>query len=330
MKRTAVFLIPLIAGLLFTTCLHQDMVEGNVAGHIELDVTFEDYMAGENATMIMAYVWEGATWEAAAAPDSLGLPTVGDVQNKMFGINTTAEIHGEYSVTFNLPEGKYYVGVFETFYMAYIPGDMALQLVGYYNANVDTTYNSDTEPSPLNLSEANDEYDIMLVAISKDCAGVPGGNAVLDCAGVCNGTANLDVCGLCVEPGNECEAIVSGAIKLTVEFNNYETRSDAAMIMAYLWTGDTWDTATLIEGPAGWAMFPLVPPGTFDDPPISVTFQEVAEGTYFGGVFETTGMAYDVPLATVGYYNQTVAEEFNSPDTPTGLTTNEITMHAGH
>ncbi|HIN62525.1 MAG TPA: hypothetical protein EYM89_07205 [Candidatus Marinimicrobia bacterium] len=329
MKRTAVFLIPLIAGLLFTTCLHQDMVEGNVAGHIELDVTFEDYMAGENATMIMAYVWEGATWEAAAAPDSLGLPTVGEVQNKMFGINTTAEIHGEYSVTFNLPEGKYYVSVFETFNMNYTSGDTALQLVGYYNANVDTTYNSDTEPSPLNLSEANDEYDIMLVAISKDCAGVPGGNAVLDCAGVCNGTANLDVCGLCVEPGNECEAIVSGAIQLTVDFNDYETQSDAAMIMAYLWTGTTWDTATLIEGSSGWAMFPLAPPGTFDGP-TTVTFQEVAEGTYFVGVFETTGMAYDSPLATVGYYNQTVAEEFNSPDTPTGLTTNEITMHAGH
>jgi hypothetical protein len=101
------------------------------------------------------------------------------------------------------------------------------------------------------------------------------------------------------------------------------------MIMAYLWTGTTWDTATLIEGPAGWGMFPLAPPGTFDGP-TTVTFQVVAEGTYFVGVFETTGMAYDIPLATVGYYNQTVAEEFNSPDTPTGLTTTVITMHAGH
>ena len=97
----------------------------------------------------------------------------------------------------------------------------------------------------------------------------------------------------------------TGIINLTVEFNNYETQSDVYMIMAYIWVGDSWDTATLVEGADGWAMFPLAPPGTFNGT-YSVSWDELASGTYYVGVFETTGMDNSTAVDIVGYYNSSV------------------------
>ena len=123
----------------------------------------------------------------------------------------------------------------------------------------------------------------------------------------------------------------TGIINLTVEFDDYTTLDEAAMIMAYIWAGDNWETAALVEGADGWAMFLLGPPGTFNGT-YSVSWDELESGTYYVGVFETTGMAYETAIKLVGYYNSFVDDEHNSQEEPSALQTgeNDLEMHAGH
>ena len=109
----------------------------------------------------------------------------------------------------------------------------------------------------------------------------------------------------------------TGIINLTVEFDDYTTLDEAAMIMAYIWAGDNWETAALVEGADGWAMFLLVPPGTFNGT-YSVSWDELESGTYYVGVFETTGMAYETAIKLVGYYNSSVNGN-NSLTEPEGV-----------
>ena len=87
----------------------------------------------------------------------------------------------------------------------------------------------------------------------------------------------------------------------------YTTDSDATMIMAYLWEGDSW-TAAKEAGPidAMGEMFGAAVSaggtelaGTYEKE-ISIS----AAGTYYLGVFETSGMAYSNVVDTVGYYEE--------------------------
>ena len=308
MKPTAVFLIPFIAGLLFTACLHQDMKEGGIrelgSGEIELHLTFQGYSTQPEATMIMAYLWEGTpTWEDAYAAGPI------DPQGKMFMVNTTETIVGEYSVTFSdLADGTYWCGIFETTGMNY---DTVIDTVGYYNSTDTTIFYSATEPTALIIDAGNAHVSIEMMTL-------------VSCV--------TDLCGNCDDdPANDCVPLVSGDVNLTVEFDGYTTLDEAAMIMGYIWVGASWDTAALIEGANGWAMFLLGPPGPFNGPS-SVSWSGLISGTYYVGVFETTGMAYETAIKLVGYYNSFVDDEHNSQEEPSALQTgeNDLEMHAGH
>ena len=106
------------------------------AAAINQPVMFMDYMPQDETTMIMAYVWEGATWAEASAADNVAMA--------MFAVSTDGMIMGTYDVTFsNLPLGTYYVGVFETTTMMY---ESAVATVGYYN-DTEQFYNNPTTPT---------------------------------------------------------------------------------------------------------------------------------------------------------------------------------------
>lgn len=106
----------------------------------------------------------------------------------------------------------------------------------------------------------------------------------------------------------------------------YTTDSDATMIMAYLWEGDSW-TAAKEAGTidAMGEMFGAAVSaggtelaGTYEKE-ISIS----AAGTYYLGVFETSGMAYSNVVATVGYYSTAYADStpaYNSMMMPSGIT----------
>jgi len=111
------------------------------AAAINLPVMFMDYMPQDETTMIMAYVWEGATWAEASAADNVAMA--------MFAVSTDGMIMGTYDVTFsNLPLGTYYVGVFETTTMIY---ESAVATVGYYN-DTEQFYNNPTTPTAVNVN----------------------------------------------------------------------------------------------------------------------------------------------------------------------------------
>ena len=115
------------------------MGEGEAA--INQPVMFMDYMPQDETTMIMAYVWEGATWAEASAADNVAMA--------MFAVSTDGMIMGTYDVTFsNLPLGTYYVGVFETTTMIY---ESAVATVGYYN-DTEQFYNNPTTPTAVNVN----------------------------------------------------------------------------------------------------------------------------------------------------------------------------------
>ena len=106
----------------------------------------------------------------------------------------------------------------------------------------------------------------------------------------------------------------------------YTTDSEATMIMPYLWEGDSW-TAAKEAGPidAMGEMFSAAVSaggtelaGTYEKE-ISIS----AAGTYYLGVFETSGMAYSNVVATVGYYSTAYADStpaYNSMKMPSGIT----------
>jgi len=307
-KRTTVFLIPLIAGLLFTACLHQDMKEGGIrelgSGELELHLTFQGYTAQEDATMIMAYLWEGTpAWEDAYAAGPI------DPQGKMFMVNTTETIVGEYSVIFSdLADGTYWCGIFETTGMNF---DTAIDTVGYYNPTDTTTLNSLIKPTALIIDANNEHVSIEMMTL-------------VSCI--------TDLCNLCDDdPTNDCVPLVSGDINLAVEFINWEPDPTATMYMAYVWEGSSWSVA-LAAGEVQNQMFGVFPQMGTSNGTYEVTFTNLPEGTYFSGVFETTLMTHDSAIKLVGYYNSFVDDEHNSQEEPSALQTgeNDLEMHAGH
>lgn len=104
---------------------------------------------------------------------------------------------------------------------------------------------------------------------------------------------------------------VMGELHVPVMFMSYVSmKDDATMIMAYAWSESNWS-----NGPSGDpaseaadGMFmenTLDPtaPDTLNDTE-EVHLEDLAEGTYYVGVFETSAMAYDASDAyLIGYYN---------------------------
>lgn len=309
MKQTSIILISLAAGLLFTACPHQDLQEGETGeGHIELLVIFNNYEPQETTAMIMAYLWEGATW--AEAEDAGPIDPTG----QMFMVSTVETITGESGVTFSdLPEGTYWCGVFETVGMNY---DTRVDTVGYYNAGVDTTFNSMLEPSALVIDKANEDVDVSMETLVL----------FIDCAGVENGSSTLDLCGTCDDDSdNDCVPLVSGDVNLEVEFINWEPDPNAIMYMAYVWVGGSWSEA-LAAGEIQNQMFGVFPGGGTANGTFDVTFTNLSEGTYFSGVFETIGMTHDTAIKLVGYYNSFEDPTHNSQDEPSALQTGENSL----
>ena len=65
----------LIAGFVFFSC-EDEKEEEVVSASIHVSAMFMNYVSGSDATMIMAYLWEGADWSTASA--------AGTVANGMF------------------------------------------------------------------------------------------------------------------------------------------------------------------------------------------------------------------------------------------------------
>jgi len=100
---------------------------------------------------------------------------------------------------------------------------------------------------------------------------------------------------------------------------NYVAGSEATMIMTYLWEGSDWSTAQASSTVAS-AMFSVSVSDTLNTMS-EAEFEGLPAGTYYMGVFETSGMMYnadDPALKAAGYYN-TTEEDYNHMMTPTGI-----------
>jgi hypothetical protein len=139
----------LIAGFVFFSC-EDEKEEEVVSASIHVSAMFMNYVSGSNATMIMAYLWEGSDWTTAQA--------AGTVANAMFSVSTSDTINTTLEAEFeDLPVGTYYLGIFETSKMAYDADDAALKSAGYYNTSEDD-YNHMMTPTGTEVSESKDYH----------------------------------------------------------------------------------------------------------------------------------------------------------------------------
>lgn len=91
----------------------------------------------------------------------------------------------------------------------------------------------------------------------------------------------------------------SGTMTVTVDFDEAEKGSDD-MIMAFLWKGSSFTSAE-DAGTVDSYMF------TFDTDTVitqtvSIQFEDLSEGSYYCGIFESHDMMYDEHAALMGYY----------------------------
>ena len=139
----------LIAGFVFFSC-EDEKEEEVVSASIHVSAMFMNYVSGSNATMIMAYLWEGSDWTTAQA--------AGTVANAMFSVSTSDTINTTSEAEFeDLPAGTYYLGIVETSNMAYDADDAALKSAGYYNTSEDD-YNHMMTPTGTEVSESKDYH----------------------------------------------------------------------------------------------------------------------------------------------------------------------------
>ena len=116
---------------------------------------------------------------------------------------------------------------------------------------------------------------------------------------------------------------VSASIHVSAMFMNYVSGSDATMIMAYLWKGADWSTASA-AGTVANGMFMVSTADTLMST-VEVEIEALPAGTYYLGIFETSKMAYDADDAaqkSAGYYN-TTEDDYNHMMTPTGIAVSE-------
>ena len=115
----------LIASFVFFSC-EEEKEEEVVSASIHVSAMFMNYVSGSDATMIMAYLWEGSDWSTAQAA-----PTVA---SGMFMVSTADTLMSTVEVEIEtLPAGTYYLGIFETSQMMYSTDDTALKSAGYYS-----------------------------------------------------------------------------------------------------------------------------------------------------------------------------------------------------
>jgi len=113
----------LIASFVFFSCEDEKEKEV-VSASIHVSAMFMNYVSGSSATMIMAYLWEGADWSTASA--------AGTVANGMFMVSTADTLMSTVEVEIEaLPAGTYYLGIFETSKMAYDADDAGRRLQPY-------------------------------------------------------------------------------------------------------------------------------------------------------------------------------------------------------
>ena len=140
----------IITSFIFVAC-EDEKEEEVVSASIHAKVMFMNYVAGSDATMIMAYLWEGSDWSTASAG--------GTVANAMFSVSVSDTLNTMSEAEFeDLPAGTYYMGVFETSGMMYNADDPALKAAGYYNTT-EEDYNHMMTPTGIEVSESMD-YDL--------------------------------------------------------------------------------------------------------------------------------------------------------------------------
>ena len=130
-----------------TVALQTMMAMGSaldMIGGINVSVMFMNYNADPSAAMIMAYAWEGATWEEAEAAGP-----VSEANDGMFMVAPGTGMMGTFDVTLDaLAAGNYYVGVFETTGMMH---NTAIATVGYYN-DADENYIDMMTPTTITVT----------------------------------------------------------------------------------------------------------------------------------------------------------------------------------
>ena len=93
----------IITSFIFVAC-EDEKEEEAVSASIHAKVMFMNYVAGSDATMIMAYLWEGSDWSTASAG--------GTVANAMFSVSVSDTLNTMSEAEFeDLPAGTYYMVV---------------------------------------------------------------------------------------------------------------------------------------------------------------------------------------------------------------------------
>lgn len=166
MKRNTGVLIGILTIGLMMSCEDKDDAAATISGEIHAKVMFMNYVAGMNATMIMAYIWEGTDWTTAQA--------AGTVANGMFSVSLSDTIGSTEEVEFTgLAAGTYYCAVFETSKMSYDTGSSGFKSVGYYNTT-ESDYNHMMTPTGITVdSNTPVELSTMMAMSTMSMKGGP-------------------------------------------------------------------------------------------------------------------------------------------------------------
>lgn len=155
MKRSHTFILTIFFAVGLASCSGD---AGKAVGQVNVSVMFMNNYAAvdDDATMVMVYAWDRAGWNngnpgtpASASNDGMFMDimlssSAGDIlPNKTHNLALKA-----------LPEGDYYIGVFESSHMNY--STETATLIGYYNANNANTMKTmqASEATPVSVSSA--------------------------------------------------------------------------------------------------------------------------------------------------------------------------------
>ena len=131
---------------------------GKAVGQVNVSVMFMNNYAAvdDDATMVMVYAWDRAGWNDG----NPGTPASASNDGMFMDIMLSASAEDILpNKTYNLalkalPEGDYYIGVFESSHMNY--SAETATLIGYYNANDPNTMKTmqASEATPVSVSSA--------------------------------------------------------------------------------------------------------------------------------------------------------------------------------
>ena len=152
MKRSHTFILMIFFALGLASC------SGKAVGQVNVSVMFMNNYAAvdDDATMVMVYAWDRAGWNdgnpgtpASASNDGMFMDIMLSASAEDILPNKTYNL-----VLKALPDGDYYIGVFESSHMNY--STETATLIGYYNANDPNTMKSmqASEATPVSVSSA--------------------------------------------------------------------------------------------------------------------------------------------------------------------------------